>query len=104
MDLAGNIFVADNGNNAIRIISTNGIVSTYVGTVDAIVQTVTVLQPVGLIQDSFGNIIVSTLGRILKIRNVFYSAVKVTSTIAHILKNTNSIQASRTMVQSHYLN
>jgi hypothetical protein len=84
-----------------RIISTNGSVSTYTGTVNDIFPTF-----IGLTQDSFGNIIVSTLDRILKIKNVFYTAVKVTSTIAHysavkvtstiarISKNANSIQAS----------
>jgi hypothetical protein len=85
MDLAGNIFVADWGNNAIRIISTNGIVSTYAGTVHAIGPTVTFLQPVGLTQDSFGNIVVSTFDRIFKIKNVFYSTAKVSSTIARYL-------------------
>jgi hypothetical protein len=89
--VAGNIFVADWGNNVIRIIYTNGSVSTYAGTVNDIVPTVTLLQPIGLTQGSFGNIIVSTLDRILKIKNV----IKVTSTIARISKNANSIQASR---------
>jgi hypothetical protein len=86
MDLAGNIFVTDWGNNVIRLISTNGSVSTYAGAANAIVQTGTLVEPVGLTQDSFGNIIVSTLDRIVKIRNVFYSEDIVTSKVLSVVK------------------
>jgi hypothetical protein len=88
MDLAGNIFVADWGNDAIRIISTNGSVSTYAGKVNDIVPTgtVTLRQLIGMTQDFFGNIIVSTLERILKIRNIFYSEVIVTSKVLSVVK------------------
>jgi hypothetical protein len=104
MDLAGNIFVADWGNNAIRIISTNGIVSTYAGTITAIVPTVTLVQPIGLTQDSFGNIIVATLGRILKIRNVFYSAVKVTSKVLSVVKPPKTYSTIVSLAVSSSLN
>jgi hypothetical protein len=67
MDEAGNLFVADHENNAIRIISKDGKVSTYVG-LDGIVPNVIMLGPVGLAQDIFGNLIIASDDLIIKIK------------------------------------
>jgi hypothetical protein len=88
MDLSGNIFVSDYSNNVIRIIFANGTVSTYAGNTDAIIPIGDISFPIGLSQDSDGNITVGTIGQILKIKNIFYSTAKATSTASKHVKTT----------------
>jgi sugar lactone lactonase YvrE len=58
MDSHGNIYVADNGNNAIRLVSTSGsTVSTLVGAAgDSPAVTQTLSSPTGVAVDGSGNV------------------------------------------------
>lgn len=64
MDKNRNIYVADNGNNCIRKITPDGIVSTYAGTrtagyVDGVLAQARFRAPTGVCADSAGNLYVS---------------------------------------------
>ena len=72
LDSSGNLYVADVYNNKIRIIHSNGTVSTYAGTggygsLDGPALNATFYYPVGLELDSSGNLYVSTTTNIRKI-------------------------------------
>ena len=64
MDSAGNLFIADVGNNRIRKVSTNGIISTVAGSsggfIDNILATNNCLnQPHGVAVDAFGDLFIA---------------------------------------------
>lgn len=74
VDGAGNIYVADAGNNAVRKVTPEGVVTTVVGELGATGATKTgalpgtIGSPRGIAIDSSGALYVSVLGAILKIR------------------------------------
>ncbi|MBS1531540.1 MAG: gliding motility-associated C-terminal domain-containing protein [Bacteroidetes bacterium] len=64
IDGAGNIYIADEGNNVIRKVTPGGLVTTYAGTgvpgsADGSLTTATFDHPTGLVFDTFGNLYVS---------------------------------------------
>ena len=72
LDSSGNLYVADTGNKKIRIIHSNGTVSTFAGTggygsLDGPALNATFYTPLGLELDSSGNLYVSTIINIRKI-------------------------------------
>ena len=72
LDSSGNLYVADFFNNKIRIIHSNGTVSTFAGTggygsLDGPALNATFSYPIGLELDSSGNLYVSTIINIRKI-------------------------------------
>ncbi|WOV93401.1 MAG: DUF5011 domain-containing protein [Candidatus Nitrosoabyssus spongiisocia] len=72
LDSSGNLYVTDTGNNKIRIIYSNGTVSTFAGTgargsLDGPALNATFRYPFGLELDSSGNLYVSTYTNIRKI-------------------------------------
>ena len=85
VDVAGNAFVADTGNNIIRKITVDGTVSTFVGVagvsgaLDGAVATATFASPSGVALDAAGNVYVADSGN-HKIRRI--SPAGVVSTIA----------------------
>jgi hypothetical protein len=91
MDSGGNLFVADSGNNAIRVISKDGKVSTYAGTVDSIIPNLSILGPISLALDLFGNIFVAAGPRIYKIKNIMNTTA--TSILAR-QSTGNSVEAT----------
>jgi sugar lactone lactonase YvrE len=69
MDQAGNLYIADNGNNRIRKITPDGIITTYAGTgtagsgADGIAATKSALNdPMGLAVDAAGNLYIADYG------------------------------------------
>jgi sugar lactone lactonase YvrE len=63
VDAAGNIYVADSGNGAVRRVDASGVVSTLTAQVDG-----TALRPIGIAADSHGVLIVSDeRGRVVEI-------------------------------------
>ena len=72
LDSSGNLYVTDTGNHKIRIIYSNGTVSTFAGTgasgsLDGPALNATFYYPFGLELDSSGNLYVSTIINIRKI-------------------------------------
>src|SRR5277367_4604443 len=67
IDGVGNIYIADAGDNRVRMIAPSGIISTLAGTTPAS----TLKSPYGLAADGLGNVYVADLGnnRIQKISN-----------------------------------
>ncbi len=65
LDAAGNLFIADAGNNRVRLVDTNGIITTVAGTGSASYNgdnkpaTNAALAPYGIAFDSFGNLFIS---------------------------------------------
>ncbi len=65
-DIAGNVYISDFGNNAIRIVNTSGIISTYVGTGTAgfagdngPASAAMLNNPQGIAIDTFGNLFIA---------------------------------------------
>ncbi len=58
VDPKGNVYVADAGNNLIRLINTSGIVSTYAGSVTDTTQSI-FNNPTGVAADALGNVFVA---------------------------------------------
>jgi sugar lactone lactonase YvrE len=73
VDSAGNIYVADAGNSAIRMIAPSGLVSTFAGyigipgSVDGVGTNARFIEPQGIAIDSLGNLYVSDNNTIRKI-------------------------------------
>ncbi len=59
VDAAGNVYVADSGNNAIRKITPDGTVSTFAGTTNAFASNVLLLKPLGVAVDASGAVYVA---------------------------------------------
>jgi len=73
VDSAGNLYIADQGNNLVRKV-TGGIISTFAGNGDALysgdgvqAKTTAVVHPMGLAFDSAGNLYISESDRIRKV-------------------------------------
>jgi sugar lactone lactonase YvrE len=75
LDVYGNLYIADNGNNAIRIVYANGIIGTAAGTLNSVETAGTgfsgdlgpataaqVYQPAGITVDGFGNLYIADVG------------------------------------------
>ena len=69
MDAAGNVYIADTGNNRVRVISTQGVISTLAGTGTAgysgdngPAASAQLNQPSGLAVDATGNLYVADFG------------------------------------------
>jgi sugar lactone lactonase YvrE len=62
IDASGNLFVADNGNDAIRKITPAGAVTTFYSSAG--------LQPTGMIFDASGNLLVATQGLLSQIMSI----------------------------------
>jgi len=78
VDSAGNVYIADEGNNRIRVVGTNGIINTIVGTGNAgfsgdggAATGENVYEPAGMAIDSAGNFYIADYGddRIRKVWN-----------------------------------
>jgi len=81
VDAAGNLYIADSGNNSIRLVDTNGIITTVAGNGTGgysgdggAATNASLADPVGLVLDVFGNLYISDSGNQL-IRKVDASGV-----------------------------
>lgn len=68
-DAAGNVYIADYGNNAVRKVAPSGKITTYAGTGDAgftgdadSANAATLFQPAGLATDEMGNVYIADAG------------------------------------------
>ncbi len=80
IDVSGNLYIVDNGNNCIRKVSTNGIITTYAGKADPRGQgsyggdggpadSAQLSLPTGVAVDGLGNVYIADLGNV-RVRKV----------------------------------
>ena len=75
LDNSGNLFIADTGNNRIRKVDTNGIITLVAGNGSSfssngdggMATNATILEPSGVALDAYGNLFISELYRIRKV-------------------------------------